>query len=118
MWAYAKIFGSISGLLPRLTLSLRVLDYVNLERGLMIGVALLVAGLGLNLWFVQHWYEHRFGPLELDMLPALRHTLWGFTAMVLGVQTIISSFFLSMLGMMKKRDVNSPLSCSELRRLG
>jgi hypothetical protein len=29
----------------------------------------------------------------------LRHALWGFTAMVLGVQTMYGSFFLSLLRM-------------------
>ena len=29
----------------------------------------------------------------------MRYALWGFTTLILGVQTIFGSFFLSMLGM-------------------
>jgi hypothetical protein len=32
----------------------------------------------------------------------MRYALWGLTTMVLGVQTIYGSFFLSMLGMTRK----------------
>jgi hypothetical protein len=33
----------------------------------------------------------------------MRPALWGFTAVVLGVQTIFGSFFLSMLGMSERQ---------------
>jgi hypothetical protein len=58
-----------------------------------------VTGLGLNLWLVHEWYRLNLGPLDLQV--SLRLALWGFTALVLGVQTIYGSFFSSMLGMMK-----------------
>ena len=37
----------------------------------------------------------------------LRYALWGFTAMVLGVQTIYGSFFLSMLGLRKDQEAKA-----------
>ena len=61
---------------------------------------LLATGLGLNLWLVQTWYGVDLGPLDVQV--TLRPALWGLTAMVLGVQTIYGSFFLSMLGMARK----------------
>ena len=100
LWAFAKIHGWISGLLPPQTFSLRVFDHFNLERGLLAGLALLAVGLGLNVWLVCEWAGKNLGPL--DVQTTLRHALWGFTAMVLGVQTIYGSFFLSMLGMTEK----------------
>jgi hypothetical protein len=101
MWAFARIHGWTSGLLPRATFPLGVFDTVNLERGLLAGGALLVTGLGLNLWLVAEWFGHQFGPLDVQV--TMRYALWGFTAMVLGVQTIFGSFFLSMLGMVRER---------------
>jgi glycosyltransferase involved in cell wall biosynthesis len=97
LWAFARIYGWTSGLLPARTFSQRVFDYLNLERGLLAGAALLLAGLGLNGWLVYTWYDRNLGPL--DVQTTMRYALWGFTAMVLGVQTVYGSFFLSMLGM-------------------
>jgi hypothetical protein len=97
LWAYARIYGWVSGLLPATTFSRRVFDHLNLERGLLAGAALLLAGLALNGWLVSEWYGRGLGPLEVTT--TLRYALWGFTAMVLGVQTVYGSFFLSMLGM-------------------
>lgn len=101
MWAFAKIFGWTSGLLPAQTFSQRLFDYLNLERGLLAGAILAVAGLSLNGWLVWTWYDHNLGPLELHS--TLRCALWGFTTLVLGVQTIYGSFFLSMLSMARSR---------------
>jgi len=97
LWAFAKIFGWVSELLPADTFSSRLFDYLNLERGLLAGAAMLITGLGLNLWLVNEWYRLNLGPLDVQV--TLRNALWGFTAIVFGVQTIFGSFFLSMLGM-------------------
>jgi hypothetical protein len=95
--AYAKIHGWTTGILPADTFSLRVFDHLNLERGALAGLFLLLAGLGLNVWLVIQWSAESWGPLDVQI--TLRYALWAFTAMVLGVQTIFGSFFLSMLGM-------------------
>lgn len=98
--ACAKINGWITGQLPSDTLSVRVFDYVNLERGLIAGGSLLAIGLGLCLWLLEAWREADLGALNTQV--TLRYALWGFTTMVLGVQTIFFSFFLSMLGMSER----------------
>jgi glycosyltransferase involved in cell wall biosynthesis len=105
LWGFAKIFGWVSGLLPASTFSLRVFDHMNLERGLLAGAAMVFTGLGLNLWLVHEWYRLNLGPLDAQV--TLRPALWGFTALVLGVQTIYGSFFLSMLGMTRGSDGES-----------
>jgi hypothetical protein len=97
MWAFAKIHGWTSGLLPPDTFSLRVFKVINLERGLLSGLALLVAGLGFTFWLLGQWWGQNMGPL--DVQSTMRLALWGFLGIVLGVQTIFGSFFLSMLGM-------------------
>ncbi len=98
--AFAKIHGWTSGILPADTFALRVFDHVYLERGVLAGVALLLGGLALNIWLIVQWSQENWGPL--DVQTTLRYALWGFTLMVLGVQTIFGSFFLSMLGMTEK----------------
>jgi hypothetical protein len=98
--AFAKIHGWTSGLLPADTLSRRLFDHVNLERGLIAGAALLLTGLGLCTWLMGEWWSVDLG--VLDVRVTMRYALWGFTTMVLGVQTIFGSSFLSMLGMAQK----------------
>ena len=89
--AFAKMFGWVSGILPADTLSLRVFDYLNLERGLLADATLVVTGLSLNLWLVHEWYRLNLGPLDVQI--TLRYALWGFTALVLGCRrfTVVSS---------------------------
>lgn len=101
LWAYAKIHGWTSGLLPADTFSKGIFQRLNLERGLLFGAGMLLGGLILNGWLVHTWLGQNLGPLDVSY--TLRYALWGFTAMVLGVQTIYGSFFLSMLGMSAKR---------------
>jgi hypothetical protein len=97
LWAYAKVHGWTSGLLPAETFSLRAFRVLNLERGLLVGLGLLVTGIGLSVWLFSEWAGRDLGPLEVQT--TLRYALWGFLTVVLGVQTIFGSFFLSMLGM-------------------
>ncbi len=101
LWAYAKVFGWTSGILPANTFSVRIFDCLNLERGLLFGAAPLLTGLALNLWLAEQWCGAHLGPLEVQT--TLRCALWGFTTMVVGVQTIYGSFFLSMLNMLGKK---------------
>jgi hypothetical protein len=100
LWAFAKIFGWTSGLLPANTFSTKAFELLNLERGLLIGAALFLTGLGLNVSLVLEWWGRHLGALDVES--TLRYALWGFTTMVLGVQTIYGSFFLSILGMGRK----------------
>jgi hypothetical protein len=101
LWAFAKVHGWTSGLLPSSTFSTRVFDYLTLERGLLAGFLLVITGIGLNVWLVHEWLSQNLGHLEVRQ--TLRPTLWGVTALVLGVQTIFNSFFLSMLGMAREK---------------
>jgi glycosyltransferase involved in cell wall biosynthesis len=98
--AFAKIHAWINGNLPPDTFSLRIFDHVNLERGLIGGGVLVLTGLGLCVGLAAEWWGSNLGPLDVSV--TMRFALWGFTTLVLGVQTIFCSFFLSMLGMTER----------------
>jgi glycosyltransferase involved in cell wall biosynthesis len=100
MWLFAKIHAWTSGILPANTFNLRLFNYLNLERGLLFGLGTLVTGIVINVWLFQSWYASSMGPLDVQV--TFRYALWGFLLMVLGVQTVFGSFFLSMLGMTEK----------------
>jgi hypothetical protein len=99
LWAYARKHGWSNGILPESPIMNRFWTHFNLERCLCVGATLLITGVGLNSWLVYHWCGEHLGPLEVQT--TLRLALWGFTAMVLGVQTIYGSFFYSMLSLVK-----------------
>jgi glycosyltransferase involved in cell wall biosynthesis len=97
MWAFARIHGWISGILPATTFSPRTFDSFNLERGLIAGVSLTAVGNGILGWLAWHWHGADLGPLDVTV--TLRPAIWGCVLTILGMQTIFGSFFLSMLGM-------------------
>lgn len=101
LWAYSKVFGWTTGLLPRGKGARSALHQLTLERCVIFGGLLLLLGLGFNSWLVYEWSETGFGPL--DAVETLRSALWGLLLMVMGVQTIYGGFFLGMLGLMPQK---------------
>ncbi|MBI4580964.1 MAG: glycosyltransferase [Planctomycetes bacterium] len=70
---------------------------LNLERGLLAGGGVLAAGVVLIGLVVGLWAAGSFGPLDTGY--TLRPLTAGMTLVTLGVQTILMSFFYSMLGL-------------------
>jgi hypothetical protein len=72
----------------------------TLEKGLLLGVALTAVGLMGSIYSVTDWRSRLFGPL--DPVRSLRVVIPSILSLVLGLQTILFSFFLSVLGMGRK----------------
>lgn len=98
--AFSKIFAISEGLLPDDPRMNRLYRYVTLETGLIAGVLLVLGGAGLWIFGLSYWRSHHFGPLDPDA--ALRIVIPGFVSLILGIQIILSSFFLSVLGMARR----------------
>ena len=79
---------------PALT---RFFKYVTLEVGLVAAVLALVAGVALLVAAVLQWQGVQFG--RLDYAYTMRLVVPGVTLTALGFQTLLSSFFVSILGM-------------------
>jgi hypothetical protein len=75
---------------------LRFYRLMNLERGLMVSGAALLAGLVLLVLAIAQWWEADFG--RLDYSETMRLVIPGATLTALGFQTMLSSFFVSILG--------------------
>ncbi len=97
---FTKIFAISEGLLPEDPRLNRVFRYVNLEAGLVVGATLLLAGLVTSVYTFSAWRAHSFGPL--DATKSLRVIIPAVTALTLGCQIILSSFFLSILGLRRR----------------
>jgi glycosyltransferase involved in cell wall biosynthesis len=89
---FAKTFSMGAGFArPRQWLG-RLHRWFSLERGLILGLALFFAGLGLELKILLDWLGAGSGPLM-----AVRGVVIGMTAMVMGAQTVFASFLVSLM---------------------
>ncbi len=94
---FSKVFAIREGLLPedpRLTVLFR---YITLEVGLSVGALLSLLGIGAWTFGLQYWVARDFG--SLDPQKTLRIVIPGLVSLCMGVQIILSSFLLSVLGM-------------------
>ena len=96
----AKTFAINEGLLPRDPRIDWFFKIMYLERGLAIGSLAFVAGLILLGVVVLQWKSVDFG--HLDYAVTMRWAIPGATLTSLGFQTILSSFFVSVLGMKRR----------------
>jgi len=97
---FTKVFGITEGLLPedpRLTRAFRVF---NLEKGLLVGAALLTAGIAIAAYSLYLWNRAGFGPMNPVVLVRLVAAV--IVSVTLGVEIIFSSFFLSILGVARQ----------------
>ena len=94
---FTKTFAISEGLMPEDQRLTRFFQLVTLERGLIIAVAALLIGVGLLLAAVHQWRSADFG--DLDYPRTMRLVIPGVTLTALGFQTVLSSFFVSILGM-------------------
>lgn len=97
---FSKMFAIGEGLLPEDPRLNRLFRYVTLETGLVVGALLLAAGVLGTLYALGIWSERDFG--ALDPFRVFRLVIPSATALALGSQIILSSFFMSILGLRRK----------------
>jgi glycosyltransferase involved in cell wall biosynthesis len=98
---FTKVFAITEGLLPEDPRLQRLFSVITLEVGLLVGAAFLLAGLVASIWALSSWGEGSFG--ELDPEKMLRIIIPAALALALGCQIILTSFFLSVLGLGRQR---------------
>lgn len=97
---FSKTFAISEGLMPEDPRMNRFFELANLERGLITGAVSLVIGLGLLIAALNQWRLTDFG--QLDYSHTMRWVIPGATLTALGLQTVFSSFFVSILGMRRR----------------
>jgi len=109
--AFTKIFAVSEGLLPEDPRLNRLFSIITLEVGLLIGSILTLSGLGLLIGALVYWANSGFG--ELSYPKSLRLVIPAVTSLILGVQVIFSSFFMSILGLKTKKQQSSQAAVEE-----
>ncbi len=97
---FTKIFAIAEGLFPPDPTLQKVFRYIGLETGLAMGSVLVAIGLGGSLYAVHFWGRQHFG--DLDYSKTMRLVIPSVLLLVLGVQTVFASFFLSVLGLRRR----------------
>lgn len=97
---FTKLFAISEGLLPPDPTLDRLFCFITLEVGLVVGAFLILLGLGTSVFAVHFWETKHFGPLEYAQ--TMRIVIPAVLFLILGVQTIFVSFFLSVLGLRRR----------------
>lgn len=98
--SFAKLFAISVGLLPQVALVTRITRYLRLETGIVAGLLVTISGFILLGRGVMLWWQYDFG--DLPRAESLRVVIPSVTMLILGVQVIFSSFFMSLLGLSRK----------------
>lgn len=94
---YAHTFAIRQGLVKYDALTLFFKRHFNLEKGIFLGGAAFIAGFIMMLLIFIEWFSQDFG-----MLHKIRESIVAMTLLVIGLQTIFSSFFISLLFLERK----------------
>jgi glycosyltransferase involved in cell wall biosynthesis len=93
---YAKTYALLEGYERENKLLKMFYRRFKLEKGLALGLGLFLLGVSINIYIVYKWVKGGLGSLN-----EARGALFALTFTVIGLQTVFSSFFLSMLGIQR-----------------
>ncbi|HNQ50630.1 MAG TPA: glycosyltransferase [Candidatus Omnitrophota bacterium] len=94
---YAHTFAVEQGFLKKDAFIAFFQRHFNLERGIAAGLLLFCVGLVINILIFAEWFHNRFGALY-----RIRESILAMTLLVIGLQTLFSSFFISLLSLRRK----------------
>ena len=94
---FTKIFAIQEGLMPKDPRLDKLFRTITLEVGLAVGATLVLIGLAGTGWALSDWGARSFGDLQPTL--TLRVIIPALLALTLGFQIVLTSFFLSVLGL-------------------
>ncbi len=97
---FTKVFAISEDLLPPDPILTRAFRVIKLETGLVVGVVAMVVGAYLLFDALAIWRATSFGDLQYAV--TMRWVIPGVTLVALGFETVLASFFLSLLGMRRR----------------
>jgi glycosyltransferase involved in cell wall biosynthesis len=104
-WIFARAYAGSEGFLPNAPYVQRVLAKLSLERGIVAGSIIGLAGLVGLAFSLTNWQAAKFGQLNFEH--ALRLIVPSATALVVSCQLVLGTFFLSLLGIKQTRHTPS-----------
>ena len=95
-----RVYGMVSGFLPRKQSLERFTQSNTLEKGLVAGILVLLVGLAGSIYSVIEWGHAKFGLLVYPDI--LRIVIPSAVAIIVGFQIMLAAFFLSVLMINRK----------------
>jgi len=102
----SRVYAIQERLYPAGRLYNRLFRHINLERGLVGGILVVLGGLASAVYAVLEWRRNGFGPLNIEHTS--RIVIPSGLAITLGMEAILFSFFLSTLGMNVRQHSTEP----------
>jgi glycosyltransferase involved in cell wall biosynthesis len=90
-----RVYGMVAGFLPPRPSLQKLAEQGALERGLVAGLLMFFAGIGLGVWALLRWKTAHFGLLVYPDI--LRIVIPSAVAIIVGLQIVLGAFFLSVL---------------------
>jgi hypothetical protein len=100
-WLFTQVYAGSEGFLPEEPRVTRVLEKLSLERGLMLGGLIGLAGLAGLIFSLLYWNGQKFSHLNYEH--SLRLMIPSVTALIVSCQVVLGTFFLSILGIKHTR---------------
>lgn len=97
---FTRTYAIQVGFLPQNQTLNKMYKYVNLESALIVGLIVTALGIGGSVYSLMIWNKANFGYLDYSSI--LRLVIPSVVCIIIGLQIILSSFFLSVLGVNKK----------------
>ena len=94
---YAHTYAIQQGYIKYDKITLFFQRHFNLEKGIILGSLLFLIGLTINIFIFIEWFSKNFGALY-----RIRESILAMTLLIIGLQTIFSSFFISLLFIERK----------------
>jgi len=108
-WLFTQVYAGSEGFLPEEPKVQRMLGKLSLERGLILGGLIGLAGLVGLIVSLLYWNGQKFGQLNYEH--SLRLMIPSVTALIVSCQVVLGTFFLSILGI---RHARHPAAVSPL----
>jgi len=90
---FSSVYGHSKGFFEVEGLSKTISERISLEKGAVIGLIIFAIGALHALYLISRWINSGY-----LVIPEVRESILGMVLIVIGLQTIFFSFFLSMLG--------------------
>ncbi len=97
---FTRTYAVEAGFLPAKDSLERIIEKFSVEMGLIIGLIVFLAGLAGTFYSLYVWEQSHFG--QLDYPKILRVVIPSVVSIIIGLQTVLSSFFLGVLSVNKK----------------
>jgi len=93
-YVFTRVYTETHGLVPAQK-KIKLFSFFSLERGIIAGILLIAAGVYLNIKSFLYWEQAGFG--DINPVKVLRWVIPSVTLVLLGMQIIVSCFYLSIL---------------------